>query len=1264
MTLPTIFDCCEPRPEVLAGELPDSIFAADLWDVIQQRAHPDYQDPVQFFAGTHPTENLKRLVKDVAERLAGIGGVTFFYKIETGFGGGKTHVLIACVHIALNGHRLVEVVGEFDIRRLPEPGTVRVAAFVGENASPLEGIELSVEGQTIRTYTPWGQLALMAGGLTGYELVRENDLTGVAPTRDTLERAFGEGPLLILLDELVLYMARCYAMPPDHPRGKINSQWTVFLQTLSTVASQRPKTAVLLTLPSEKDANARFTGDLKQYIAEALDTIHETEDTAIRKASSLTPTQSAERGAVLARRLFKRVDHTKAQEVAEAYVRYYEAQRQAGAIIDNRAFESGYLEQLQRGYPFHPELIRLFAERLAEIPEFQATRGALRLVSRTIRAVWARKGQLRDAYLLAPQHVDLSRSEIRDEILARLGRSAFDRGLEADVLKAGGDSHAQLIEKGWPWPAASEASLVAFLHSLPDGSRGITPPEVSLAIGRPAIDLAYIDRGLEETERRAWYMRREGDHYLFRTRASINKRFQERQGQIQAAEIRENLDQWIIEVYSGFNTFQVIPFPQDQTAVPDAADRVRLAIIHHDTECSAVGAGERLNFTKKLFSKTGVNESPRRYRNNLLFLLAECTRVEGLKDAVRALIAWERVHTDIETEQTTLAHSSNSDYRTLKDLARRGASGVPAEFIALEYDLLEVREKHGVQEINVRSKLLDAYRILAFPKGGHEDVDDLFAAAGGGTLLECYRVDFGERPDEKAKSKKGNRQAIAEQPILQCLRENNKLVPVPSPENLVVLAPEILRRPPLWDSMGGRKETRLSTAEVWDRLRREPELPIILRQTDLLPTLRAGLLTEPNAQWVYYNQAEKKVYTRDNADGLSPVIQETHFLYDPAAAVTERIIPLVNLSPQEIWEHLWPRSGTEYATKALSSALLSATADSIHFPVIPERSVLWRGLQEGVRENRWVLYLRGPSLAIGAAEMAEWPTTPGFDDAMEFWTYQAALDQGIYPRTIIETPEDIPLTPATLFDTCWPAGEESLVTEEMERSARSLWPRLTRSRLEVTLTEGLKEGHWAAWKVKSDEAFYTAQDALSNVQVSPDWVLVKPDSLTARELDNLRPGRGPQPVSHTGTPREVLVKLWDDLGEHKDITFSSLTITARDRDTLDNTLLATWADRPATAGVQTSIRAAGQRQVAGKVDTLELNYEGRFEEVRNLLSPVWPFGHQGELDVTVEVTLSFDPPLPMGDGAIESYRTALMNANQGKVEVRIVPARLLAARSI
>src|SRR5436309_4737043 len=65
-SLPSVFKQCSPRREVLASELPDSIFAADLWDVVCRKpgTHPDYLDPLRFFASTHPTENLKLLVKD------------------------------------------------------------------------------------------------------------------------------------------------------------------------------------------------------------------------------------------------------------------------------------------------------------------------------------------------------------------------------------------------------------------------------------------------------------------------------------------------------------------------------------------------------------------------------------------------------------------------------------------------------------------------------------------------------------------------------------------------------------------------------------------------------------------------------------------------------------------------------------------------------------------------------------------------------------------------------------------------------------------------------------------------------------------------------------------------------------------------------------------------------------------------------------------------------------------------------------------------
>ena len=166
-------------------------------------------------------------------------------------------------------------------------------------------------------------------------------------------------------------------------------------------------------------------------------------------------------------------------------------------------------------------------------------------------------------------------------------------------MRPGGSTHASQAEAGWPWKAATEAAQVTFLHSLPDGSKGVTPPEAALALGRPGVDLGYVAKGLEDTERRAWYMRREGDHYLFRTRASINKRYQERliDLQQQPSEVKRVLDDWIKEVYSGFSSLQLIPFPADHTAIPDSPERIRLALVHYDKEVGYVGPGAASGLT-------------------------------------------------------------------------------------------------------------------------------------------------------------------------------------------------------------------------------------------------------------------------------------------------------------------------------------------------------------------------------------------------------------------------------------------------------------------------------------------------------------------------------------------------------------------------------------------------------------------------------------------------------------------------------------------
>jgi predicted AAA+ superfamily ATPase len=140
MSISTIYDLCTPRPDVLTGTASDSDFAADLSHVIRGHGGPaEYSDPRLFFANTYPTRGLKSLLANVCSRLSGRGSaVAAIFRLDTSFGGGKTHGLIALVHAA-RGMQGVANPAEFIDAGLLPTGEVRVAAFDGENADPANG---------------------------------------------------------------------------------------------------------------------------------------------------------------------------------------------------------------------------------------------------------------------------------------------------------------------------------------------------------------------------------------------------------------------------------------------------------------------------------------------------------------------------------------------------------------------------------------------------------------------------------------------------------------------------------------------------------------------------------------------------------------------------------------------------------------------------------------------------------------------------------------------------------------------------------------------------------------------------------------------------------------------------------------------------------------------------------------------------------------------------------------------------------------------
>jgi predicted AAA+ superfamily ATPase len=63
-----------PHRDVLEGTFQQSEFAADITAVHSGKATKEYQDPIAFFDRTFITEDMRRLLTQVVQRLTGKGG--------------------------------------------------------------------------------------------------------------------------------------------------------------------------------------------------------------------------------------------------------------------------------------------------------------------------------------------------------------------------------------------------------------------------------------------------------------------------------------------------------------------------------------------------------------------------------------------------------------------------------------------------------------------------------------------------------------------------------------------------------------------------------------------------------------------------------------------------------------------------------------------------------------------------------------------------------------------------------------------------------------------------------------------------------------------------------------------------------------------------------------------------------------------------------------------------------------------------------------
>lgn len=823
----SIFELCEPRADVQAGVSNDSDFAADLSHVVRGTGGPaEYADPARFFANTYPTRGLKNLLANVCARLSGRGSsVAAVFRLDTSFGGGKTHGLIALVHAAA-GMKGVADPAEFLEPALIPTEPVAVAVFDGENADPSNGRRM--DDGTL-AFTPWGEIAYALAGPDGYERVRNSDIDRVAPGAETLRELFGDRPVLIVLDELSIYLRKVWERP------QAREQLTAFLTSLFKAVEASPRAALVYALAIGKaDTAGRGARGSDAYSNENLfiaDRMAEAESVSARKATLLNPTEDDETVQVLRRRLFARVDMAGAEPVFAAYQALWAVHRDR---LSPEAANPLTLEAFRASYPLHPDLLATFTGKTATLAHFQRVRGMLRILGRTVAQMWAE--QPADATAIHLHHIDPGHEPIRQEIATRLQQHIFVPAIRSDIAGEGGKlSLAQEIDakhhRGMP-PYATYVARTIFFHSLAfnEPLKGLSPEHLRYACLGPAIDISFVDEACRRFRESSAYLDdRPAASLRFMTEANLTQLLRRAQQAVGPAEIRAGLNFSIRKIFSG-PALDMVPFPASPFDVPDEVNGGRpfLAVLSYDGCQVGPQVDAAPDLIARIFLHKGAEGTASRgLRNNLMFVVAEDAMIETMRQA----------------------------------MARRLALGVmkTADRLAelAEHQQAKLREWDAGAEAVVAIAIQQCYRHVFYPSksGG------IGAAHLAHTSLSLPAA--AEKP------------GAGQQQLVRQLRDQRKIrAPEDEPD-----APNYIRdSTPL-------KAGQITTAALREEFRRDPNLPMLLGDDTFLKGIRLGV-----EQGAFVYRRGTLLYGRGEPT-TSIMIDEQAVLFTAAYAAEHRIWP-------------------------------------------------------------------------------------------------------------------------------------------------------------------------------------------------------------------------------------------------------------------------------------------------------------------------------------------------------------------------------------
>jgi predicted AAA+ superfamily ATPase len=628
-----------PHQDVASGRYQQAEFAADLWQVFLDEGSDEYRDPTEFFRRTYLTEGLKQLLTGALQRLSGDKGDPVI-ELQTNFGGGKTHAMLALYHLffGVSANQLPGLEPVFESAKIPEPPQdVNMVVLVGNKISPGQ-THPKKDGTVVRTL--WGEIAWQLGGKEGYEMMRQADETSTNPG-DTLKLLFNKySPCLILIDEWVSY-ARQLHVESDLPAGSFDTHFT-FAQTLSESAKNADRTLLVVSIPS---SDIEIGGDRGQA---ALDRL---KNAIGRVESPWRPASAEESFEIVRRRLFQPID-SNSYVARDAVIRaFYEMYQSQSSEFPSECREASYKRRLEEAYPIHPELFDRLYSDWSTLDKFQRTRGVLRLMAKVIHSLWDRGDK---NLLIMPASVSMDDAQVQSELTRYLDDN-WVPVIEKDV--DGINSLPVSLDNQNPnlgrYSACRRVTRTIYLGSAPTlraANRGLQDRRIKLGCVQPGESVATFGDALRRLTDQASYIYIDGDRYWISTQPNVTRMAQDRA--IQIEEDPEKVWEEIVrrlKLDKQRGEFAGVHIAPDSTAdIPDDESMgVRLVVLgpQHPHLSKSTDSPARQQSEQILTTK---GASPRYCKNLLLFLVPDKSKLTLLEQNLCQFLAWDSIVRDQE----------------------------------------------------------------------------------------------------------------------------------------------------------------------------------------------------------------------------------------------------------------------------------------------------------------------------------------------------------------------------------------------------------------------------------------------------------------------------------------------------------------------------------------------------------------------------------------------------------------------------------------